>query len=476
MNRNYTFFSPIKKTWASILFLILSAIYFCHRYVYRGAADGGNYMGAMDHDYVSDWHSVLFYKELVIWKKICVFFGDLLNLPLLHRTDIQFFLICAIFHIILAFVLFLLYKKLIEININYIWIGIPWLLIIYFSKRYLPNYWGNLESFNLICLSCSFIILTRLRNTGCVRNIIFFSLFLILAIHIVDFRRNAWIVIPIFAYSIATQCSFYKHILFKRILVTATVVLAVFAGSYTVKKIVSHKETHSASVMLVSDMKMAAILLDATTTEEEWLAHNCKLQHPQRTKNKLRADSDNKPLHSNQLDVLGRNALNDTQWQKLQQRYISYWKEHTYEMLWVRLISSMHLYWDINFPETIKKSLTSQYPHLTDKAFELPSKPVWESNVSQKVHSLTLISSLITFIAYISLLLKNKEIYDRFDKIILTTITICFLYYLSYLVIVPAAFARYLGTPMLITWFITPVMCIRCFLICTRKKQRTDVD
>lgn len=475
MNRTYTNFFT-HRIWASVLFLVLSAIYFSRRYIYRGAGDGGDYMGAMAHDYVSDWHSVLFYKELVIWKKICVFFGDLLNLPLLHRTDIQFFLICAIFHIILAFVLFLLYKKLIKTNINYIWIGIPWLLAIYFSKRYLPNYWGNLESFNLICLSSSIIILTSLKNTGYVRNIILFSLFLIFTIHVVEFRRNAWIVVPILAYSIAHQCTFCKHIHFKRILVTTTIISAVFAGSYTVKKLVSHKETHSASVMLVSDMKMAAILLNSTTKEEKWLADNCKLQHPLRTRNKLRADSANEPLFTNQLDILGRTALDDTQWQMLQKRYISYWKEHTYEMLWVRLISSMHLYWNIEFPETIKKSLTSRYPHLTDKSFELPSKPVWESNISPKVHSITLISSLIAFIAYVSLLLKNKESFYRFDKIILMVITICFLYYLSYLVVVPAPFARYLGTPMLITWLITPVICVRCFLICTRKKQPDCVD
>lgn len=437
-------------------------------YFYSVIADAHNYVPAMEANYVSDWHSILFYKELIVAKNICL---DVLNFIGSKATVESIFRKFSSFSIF-AFLAVLSYllKRLINTNAIYCWVFVAWIVTICFIfPNMVDHYWGNLESYNLVVLSMMIPIIIWIKNTSVFLRFFLFFILIVLCIHAVEYRKNAWVLMPIIAYVTAYQVNYLHSARIKRLVIFFLLLFSTYLGVVGVKCFIPHKEMHSSSVMLVSDIKIASHLLNEYDRESRWLAANCGLQHPERTRNLLRADSENKPVKFSCYDIIYRVPLNDNQWTMLKKRYLHYWKEYTKEMLIARMLSAQHLYGSVQTSTWIKKWLLITYPHLDGKHFALPSGSVWEDNVPVFGHMATLGAVFVSILLYMLLLIKRKSHFINLDKTVIVIFVSALVYYASFLVITPAPFSRYLGSSILTFWLLIPVIWTRCYLIYRKK-------
>lgn len=449
--------TPNKYCYILALVLLLLSLTIIDALAIHGGDVGSNYIKATENNYISDWHSSLFYSELVLLNQMVsrVFPDAGAERMFIWLVRLIVFTQIASFSSLIA----VLQKR----SPTYTYLIPLWAVSLFlfnlFSRHF--SYWGNLEFFFFAVLTLFFPAGRICAKQDTAWKIIGIVICTILSIHLLDFRKNSILIMPLIWYAVAVA-AFPSIKRWRKVLISVVMsVISIGSTLILTNQIIPSARMHSASVMLVSDIKIAAHLKNQLEDEELWLMENCSLRYPARTKYKLRADSENQGVDFRQADVINRYALSDKQWEILKERYKEYWLENTLEMLWARILSSYHLFVQIETHPYMKQLLMSIYPHVQMEALGLPDGVVWENNIITYKRLLIILPCVICVGMYVVFVIKMYRKMSIIDEMMLITIGVMLLYAHSYLVLVPAAFARYHCNALLVLLLLTPLVVIR---------------
>ena len=408
----------------------------------------------MERGYISDWHSALFYSELSWIMKIVRSI-----IPDIESTEVMKG-IGRIAFIFIAFSVHYIVYELIKQNRFYlILLALFIVSLAIFNVMLAKDFFCNLSYFFLALLAGIFPLCKLLKSPRTLCKLLGIVGVIIICVHIVEFRRNAWLILPFIMVFLTRIMGVFC---WKKQLVSILIVLLTVSGiDYLVNRMIKPREMHSASVMLVSDTKIASILCNQRESEKLWLMEHCSVKSPSRTEVKLRANSDIDPIAESQYDVIRRVALTDTQWEDLKEHYVQYWKLFPREMLYARLLSVVHLFWSVKTPEWLQMHLKKAYPHLSDDNFAEPDGCVWENVLPPEI-TLTLWSSVLLLTIGLGYYTKKKNgSVCLLDGGLIMSCIVGFVYIASHLVIVPAPFIRYFAPANFVFVMLIPLIVLR---------------
>lgn len=407
----------------------------------------------MDSGYICDWHSALFYTELSWGVRIARFF-----VPDISASDVMKGVGKVAFFFLSLSIHYIVYELLKKHRIYLMLLPLLFIALLFFNKVLSIGYWGNLSYFFLVALGCFFPLCKLLTSSRCFVKLCGIVGVIILCVHVIEFRRNAWLVLPFVIFFITRLIgNGWK----KQVISTLLMLLTVACVDSVVIHIIHPKVMHSTSVMLIADTKIASILCNQREREKMWLMEHCSVKSPSRTEYKLRANSNIAPVDESQYDIIRRVALTDSQWHDLSERYVQYWKSFPREMLYARLLSVVHLFWSVKTPEWLQSHLVRLYPHLSERNFGYADGPVWENTLPPFITVTLWLSVVVLTVILVCYTKKKNGHICQLDAGIMLSCAVAFVYIASHLVIVPAPFIRYFAPANFVFVMLIPLIVLR---------------
>lgn len=218
------------------------------------AADCYNHLGAMEAGYVSDWHSSLFLSEMMLLQGWGSF---LVGSPLTALQTLDWVAYIALGCIVLCLC-------------RYVHVWMKWdvrfcflspllavcfaVLVMFLNRKFLGAIDYYFVTWLLVCVAS----LTFLRDKR--KWLRFFCLILLVLslIHLASFRRNALVLIPILLYGGVRVSSPSLHWI-KGVLLALILSVVTMLGTSLLQNYLTQRKVHSVSVMMVSDLRVAAL-------------------------------------------------------------------------------------------------------------------------------------------------------------------------------------------------------------------------
>lgn len=255
---------------------------------------------------------------------------------------------------------------------------------------------------------------------------------LVLLFHLVSYRKNAVLLIPIF--SIVLMECLRKKILVsisECIIVGLSGIAVIFSCTLSFSLFFPVKKMYPTLPMLESDLRIAAILRgEQATMRQELSKIGYHADHP--LKDSLSAYYAGGEVDKEQLNKI----------------YYREWREHTTSMLAAKLIQIAEFYTGGRLPDFIQNALRARYSALkeNDKAMNFLlswKKPYWITRM--------LILSMCFFITFRLSVKKAKGLFrSRTEEICWLAASIATVYAVSYIIVTPTADVRYLAPSVVV--------------------------
>lgn len=309
-----------------------------------------SYAPAIETEFTCDWHSALYLKECILLKRLLQLFGwDLSGLEVLYvvwyiTATILYIQLCYVFRVVkeyfnlgcvfdVASSLFILFNLrgltcFLIIDFVFAAVFISSIIILYFISKYRHSKYGL-----VLCL----------------------VLFVLLLYQMIEVRKNAAILLPfMFGVGMLIVCPKIK----KYVLITSSVVLSSFfwiTSNFLTQYLFSDQKTYPASVMMMSDMCVAAALRQ----EPE----NMKKEIEEKTGYHLRPLNIYKQFHAciPYFPSFPVNEYNKSNWDSLKEIYIKEWIDNYDTMIAARTLQIIQFYLHGYTPSIIVNFYESTY-------------------------------------------------------------------------------------------------------------------
>lgn len=327
----------------------------------------------------------------------------------------------------------------------------------------------GLDSFflSIILLLATLVMLAReKRDVSAVYKIVTGCVILFLLVHMVSYRRNSLLLVPIVCYAflpvLNAEMTKKIRILYAMI---ATVVCFIICGPIT-GIVFPTQYTHPVTPMLASDMRLAVTLRgEQESTDNPYIGGNS-----------LGYLSPSMDLG----DYIQSNAptwqeRQDASWALFRDRYIQEWVNHPSDMLMSKFIQISEFYTGGNLPTWLKDFIEDKYPAIKDnpKAWKMHGAmtPLGARYLTYRY--VVLIPAFLGLILYVRR--KNHRLFSltgTMENGLLMSLS--FVYALSFLVATPTWDYRYLMPSVLLASCVTFPMSISLILIIIADlKQKT---
>lgn len=411
---------------------------------------------------VSDWHSILFYQELIWLQTITGFSpeGTLLSFFTLSRF-LLVFSIAYVLHKVLR-------TDILNLALFPLWVA---MVLLYTSSNEFGGtgldhlFTALLSMFAACCVSAY-------HRTGLARFTAWVVM-VILCIHIIQYRRNAAIIIPLLCW-IFILCAFHrKSFVIKGILATLTMCGILIVSWFAIPALIPSRTMHSASVMLVSDIKIAALLKGEAEKTTEYLEMTTGLRPPPESENELGADSRNYSKHKEKFDRVQqiRVALSDKEWNNLLDLYLKFWVKHPQEMLISRCLQSYHMFVSMKIPDNLRIFIKNKYTNITDGMF----KSTWYEYQPRTLRKLSFICITICIFLY-ARVSRKKEIEKVYVQWVIWAYSIAIVYALSFTILTPTPDTRYLAPSRFVLLLAGSVAFVRLMIHLFSLRQRKSLS
>lgn len=460
-----------RHCWLSVggqLFFLLSCIAI-FSFSFKGSGEAAdvliNHVPALQVGYVSDWHSSLFLREVALLRQVTAGLTGVTLTPL-QTLDVAVYaaLVCMLLCLLLW------QDALMRHDGRYIVLspllaGSFAIFMIFFDRHFV----GALDYYFLCVFLVSITSLLFLRSKKRGVKLVAAFILLLSLLHVVSFRRNALILVPFLCFGglrLLLPYVGWGKIMSAGLSIAAAVV---FSASWIGGKL-AQQQTHSASVMLVSELRMAALLCGKEQQEAHWLSVHTPLGWPPRTAKLLRADAENDSPDPQRFDPMGRVPLQEEEWQSLVTRYVQMWRHHPLSLATARLILATQFYAGSETAMPIRKLTEMLFPsvRLHPEYWNLPI-PGGEPPHLGKQGWLWPCGVLL-FLAYLRHGLRNHRLGEERWRFLSFVMGLAFLYELSFLILTPAPFYRYHSPFFLLVLFFIPLACVDMLLWVQKRK------
>lgn len=274
--------------------------------------------------------------------------------------------------------------------------------------------------------------------------------------HMVEYRRNAALLLPIFVYLVTARFMPSFRIPVKAsVAAVFTLALYYVATHFIALCGLPVEDKPSLTPMVESDLRIAAIL--DGKREEEWT--------------RLRAVGLNVYDHEyrDSITAYWSGAEHPKDWDSVQEYYIAAWKNNTGNMLMARALQFSQFMWSGGTPWVVEKTADAMYPQMTNN----PQR--WKVLADTDVKSLFVrifrlaltLGTIVMCCRYVWLWLVRRRALSPEQYLMMIITGAATSYSLSYIVVTPTADLRYL-LPAQILGII--VMCYLVF------KKRFNVE
>ena len=304
--------------------------------------DAAWYARDIDSGIFSNWHSLLLLNEISLLGRVL----GMRPLPTLYVAS-------WIAHVVIILCSLRICSHLSSVRGYFKWVGCLYSLFFLIGSCYLvyPLY---AEQYMVAALMISIVATMELSQCRTLGRRVWGLVLLIALYHVIGYRKNAVLLLPVFFYYVLPSFSSTMKI---RLRVGFSLLFAVlfFCFSFVVNKaLLQHnKVAYPAIPMLVSDMKMAAMFRGELNEHDDFLREECGLSCPEQGEELVP-----------QAGVRGQLAVNKKQWESLLERYVECCLHHPLEMFGAHLLTVFHLYVTKNVPESIRNIYNSTFPAL----------------------------------------------------------------------------------------------------------------
>lgn len=331
--------------------------------------------------------------------------------------------------------------------------------VMFLNKGFLGAIDWYFVSSLLVCVAS----LTFLRSKRKWLRFLACLLVLLSLIHLASFRRNALVLLPFLLYGGVrvwfSSLHWMKGVLLALIFSAGVALATSLLGNY-----LTQKKVHSVSVMMVSDLRVAALLRGEEKQEANWLARYTTLRSPARTAFLLRADAQNDTPCPEKFDAMGRVPLNEEEWKALRSHYAKAWVEYPFSMLSARFIQATQFYCGSGTLRPVKTWVDEHFPAVQKypDRWGIPL-PDYESSQSGKLNIPWALGLLVTLIYGWHGVRYHRLGEMRWEFCSLFAL-LAYAYELSFMVVTPAPFWRYHLPALLLVFFFISMACVDIFL------------
>lgn len=415
--------------------------------------DVPTYIGNITDGYVTNWHSSLFIYEGVAIKNVLQVLGV--------AADGEIAFLCM-YYACVALILFCMLHWL-HIMMCHHW-GYVFVVggYIYATIILYRGTYGSLDFFFIAMLALYASVMLELRNRK-KHRFIAFTLFFLILLHVVAFRKNSILVVPLLLWASCSYFALFPSIK-KRLIIVAISSVILYGLSSCLP--VSAK-VHPAYPMLSSDMKIADILLGKENSQTN--PYYTVDSSPPVMSSTIRAHY---PEYSGVLwrgyfgDVPG---LSEEEYADFISCYKGYWQKNIEAMIYSLALQRIQFFNRGAVPDFVQPFIESKFPKLK------LNNQAWSANAR------------LGFVLYLCMLLASlpasvyaaSKMFGIFrepsgkvsDDLLLIVLSLsAIVYAASFLIITPVPLMRYLVPSFFILGICSACIVIRWFLC---RMQRT---
>lgn len=251
--------------------------------------------------------------------------------------------------------------------------------------------------------------------------------------HMVEYRRNAALLLPIFVYLVTARFMPAFRIPLKACVAAVfTLVLYYVATHFIALCGLPIEDRPSLMPMVESDLRIAAILEDKR--EEEWVRL--------RSVGLFVRDHE----YRDSITAYWAGAEHPEDWDSVWNYYVHAWKNNTGNMLMARALQFSQFMWSGGTPWVVEKTADAMYPQMTDNPQRW--KVLADTDVKSlfvRLFRLTLtLSTIALCFRYVWLWLVRRSSFSPEQYLMMIITGAATAYSLSYAVVTPTADLRYL--------------------------------
>lgn len=376
---------------------------------------------------VTDWHCALYMYEGRVMHSI---------LELLTGADVDgifpqrvFMWVADILLLVnLAYWLALMLNRDLRMG----WMALPMgggMVLMHIGLGVSLDYFFTTALFSAISLS-----MLLYRTERCYVRVLCSVGLVVLMWHMVEYRRNAALLLPIFTYLLTARYMPAFRIPVKALVAAVFTLCLYVVATHSVPLMglpVAHKP--SMAPMVESDLRIAAVLTD--TREAEW----------------TRLRENGLPVYEHEYcDSItaywGGADVNTTDWDKVWPYYLNAWKTNTADMLMARFLQLSQFYWSGTTPAPVEALADALYPEMTDN----PKR--WQTLRPTDIgyFYLRLLRLLVTLaticicVRYLWLWLVKRHEMTPIQYLLMLMTGAASAYMMSYIVVTPTSDFRYM--------------------------------
>ncbi|MBR5214339.1 MAG: hypothetical protein IKV92_08775 [Akkermansia sp.] len=264
--------------------------------------------------------------------------------------------------------------------------------------------------------------------------------------HMVEYRRNAALLLPIFMYLLTARWMLSCRIPLKATVAAVfTLVLYVVATRFIALCALPVVHKPSMAPMVESDLRIAAVLENERVAEWARLKENGLPVYEHEYCDSITA-------------YWGGADVNTTDWDRVWAYYLHAWKTNTGNMLMARVLQLSQFYWSGSTPWIVEVTADAMYPQMADNHKRWQTlKPTDIEYLYLRILRLGVtLASICLCLRYVWLwLVKRRELTaEQYLLMIITGVATS--YSLSYVVVTPTSDFRYL----------LPAQMLGCIVLC----------
>lgn len=417
-----------------------------------------SYAPAIETEFVCDWHSALYLSECIYLKHILQFFGwDVSGLHVLYVT---WYITALVIFALLGYWYHVLKRKFrLEIVFD-----VVCCVLLFANLRGVICFLSIDFAFTAIfLLSLTLLYLIKQYRYNKKMIFLFGALLLLVLYQMIELRKNAIVLIPFFFYCgillvvpksknwLACICSVFISIAFYAV------------SQQITQKLFTDQKTYPASVMMMSDMWVAASLRGETETLKSEIVEETgyRVEYASQTP-KFKACIPYFP-------AFPVNEYGIDNWNRLKEMYIRTWTQHADSMIDSRVLQLVQFYLNGYTPGWMVDVYEKRY-NLEGKIHSTYSNRNWKIWVTLYAWIVPMLIMFLYALYLLILYVRNKIDDHRRDLFIGCLFAL--LYACSYIPVTPTPDVRYKLACILVSCCVSGVVCSLAYRKIKLRKKR----
>lgn len=403
------------------------------------AGDSAWYATYADSCHFSTWHSILLLNEIK-------YISNLLGLKALQSLWVLSCIIQALIVACSVRITILLYKK----DRKFLWIGSIYAFFVatcsfyYEFSMYMEHY---MFGFLLLAILAT-LEFCRCRTLG---KCFWLAVILISLFHVVGYRRNAAVILPLFSLYLIPGKWLYRKLVLRGMVALSCAAAFYFICEYISSHVLTvNHHAYPATPMVVSDLKISALLRGEQQAFHNTLKQRCNLVCQKGEECVGEAYVENAPIMSKES------------WDSLLNIYIEEWRNHPVEMFAARSIQAFQLYVTRRIPNLLTDCYTRNFPALKDNEKAWQSAHFWWGYIALTKELITFLIVLGT-VASLCILCAIRKYREQKELIWISGIAV--VYICSFLVVIPGPYPafRYMYPVAFISFWVFACLIAKSF-------------